>query len=416
MDEEFFRRLGLSVARGVPQMATGFVDLASLPFTMTGLLEPEEAVGSTAYLTERGLLPPPQQGIIPETVEMISGSLSPQGAATSGLLGLGSIIGAKQAGKTFGERVTHFGDVEFDPRFDPRVKEQPKIQDTKTTVEQTSNLDAPVLQLTDFEGYPFITSMSDRTAAGGLLTSINDVNLKRPVALPGGQDYMFENTDKVWASAKNPVNQIMNNARVLKEVTGRDPLFIPWRMAPTGGDFATMTGETMLSYAESALPKTVKKQIDKSIKKIAPDWKGIDSPESISQFQSLADSKRKQIKQTLDVQFRDLGGLSIGQSRLAVTDPKQFGGSDAQIMNVGRVFADKPIIDASGNPSYPKAVPGEGVGRVDRDINIFELLPRVVQDRGISQATAPSQTDIRALQMKPYAGILDEQVLRNLGY
>ena len=328
---------------------------------------------------------------------------------------MGGPMGFASAG-TIGPRITKLGDVQYDPRFDPRVKEQPRIQETTTKVEQTANLDAPTIPLTQFEGFPFITSMSDRTAAGGLLTSIDDVMLKRPVELQGGQDFMFTNPNKVWASASSPVRQIMNNAQFLREITGKDPLFIPWRMAPSGGDFAKFTGETMLSYAESALPKSVKKEIDKEIKKIAESWKGIDSPESISQYQSFSDSTRKKIKQTLDVNFREAGGLGIGQARLAVTDPKQFGGSDAQIMNIGRIFADQPIIQASGHASYPKAVPGEGLGRVDRDLNIFQLLPKVVEQRGMPSAIAPRQTDIRALQMKPYAGILDEQTLRLLGY
>ena len=98
--EELLKRLGLSVARGVPQMATGFVDLAALPFTMSGLLEPEQAVGSTAYLTSKGLLPPPQEGVIPETLEMVSGAMSPGGAGKEllgGLLGLGTMAAAKTA-------------------------------------------------------------------------------------------------------------------------------------------------------------------------------------------------------------------------------------------------------------------------------------------------------------------------------
>ena len=328
---------------------------------------------------------------------------------------MGGPMGFAPAG-TIGPRITKFADVQYDPRFDPRVKEQSKIKEMTTKVEPTANIDAPTVPLTQFEGYPFVTSMSDRTAAGGLLTSINDVNLKRPVALPGGQDFMFANPDMVWASASGPVKQIMNYSQGLRDATGKDPLFIPWRMAPSGGDFAKFTGETMLSYAESALPKATKKQIDKEIKKIVDDWKGVDSPESIAQYQALPDAKRKKIKQTLDVNFREMGGLGIGQARLAVTDPKQFAGSDAQIMNIGRVFANRPIIESSGHASYPKGVPGEGVGRVDRDINIFQLLPKVVQDRGMPSATTPRQTDIRALQMKPYGGILDEETLRLLGY
>jgi hypothetical protein len=95
MDQEYLKRLGLSIARGVPQMATGFVDLAALPFTMTGLLEPEQAFGSTAYLTSKGLLPPEQTGLLNETTEMVSSALNPAGALKGGLLALGTMAGAK---------------------------------------------------------------------------------------------------------------------------------------------------------------------------------------------------------------------------------------------------------------------------------------------------------------------------------
>jgi hypothetical protein len=85
---EVLKKLGLATARGVPQLATGFVDLAALPFTAAGLLKPEEAVGSTAYLTSKGLLPIEQKGLLGETTELLSSSLSPVGAAKAmGLLG-----------------------------------------------------------------------------------------------------------------------------------------------------------------------------------------------------------------------------------------------------------------------------------------------------------------------------------------
>jgi predicted GNAT family acetyltransferase len=86
--EETLRSLGLSASRGIPQLVTGFVDLAALPFTATGLLKPEQAVGSTAYLTSKGLLPPEQQGLLNQTTELVSGAMNPAGAAkTIGLLG-----------------------------------------------------------------------------------------------------------------------------------------------------------------------------------------------------------------------------------------------------------------------------------------------------------------------------------------
>lgn len=86
--EEILKKIGLATARGVPQLATGFVDLAALPFTMTGIMNPEQAVGSTAYLTSKGLLPQPQPGLLSETTELVSSALNPAAAIKSvGLLG-----------------------------------------------------------------------------------------------------------------------------------------------------------------------------------------------------------------------------------------------------------------------------------------------------------------------------------------
>jgi len=89
--EETLRSLGLSAARGIPQLATGFVDLAALPFTATGMLKPEQAVGSTAYLTSKGLLPPEQQGLLNQTTELLSGAMNPA-LATKAALAKGGLL------------------------------------------------------------------------------------------------------------------------------------------------------------------------------------------------------------------------------------------------------------------------------------------------------------------------------------
>jgi predicted GNAT family acetyltransferase len=89
--EETLRSLGLSAARGIPQLATGFVDLAALPFTATGLLKPEQAVGSTAYLTSKGLLPPEQQGLLNQTTELLSSAMNPA-VVTKAALAKGGLL------------------------------------------------------------------------------------------------------------------------------------------------------------------------------------------------------------------------------------------------------------------------------------------------------------------------------------
>jgi len=73
--------LGRSVARGVPQAVTGFVDLAALPFTLSGLLDPKNVVGSTDYFTARGFLPQPSQNLLGQTTELLSSAVTPAGVA-----------------------------------------------------------------------------------------------------------------------------------------------------------------------------------------------------------------------------------------------------------------------------------------------------------------------------------------------
>jgi hypothetical protein len=99
----YFRNIGQSIARGVPQLATGFVDLASLPFTATGLIRPDQAVGSTDYLTAKGLLPPKQTGFVNESAELLSGAINP----AVGLMALGATAtrGLTKAATKAGQKV-----------------------------------------------------------------------------------------------------------------------------------------------------------------------------------------------------------------------------------------------------------------------------------------------------------------------
>jgi len=308
------------------------------------------------------------------------------------------------------------GNNVFDPRFDARKLEQDRLRNLKTNVVPIYDYTIPKINLADYQDYPFITSMSDRTRTG-LLTDIDGVSLNRPVYLQGGQPYMYENPGQVWASGTKPASDIYKMANMLKETTGKDPLYIPWVMSPSGSDFANMTGETMLSYAQTVMGKDTKKGLDRQIKnRFIPDWLGIDDPASIEQFRNLSDRKRKSMKKTLlDKEFRNEGGLSIGEARLAIADPNQLNLPDASILNVGQIFPDQPLIMQSGHSAYPLGVPGQGLGAVEGGQNIFDLLLMHRLNRGIIDPSNPSRKDIRTLEMKPYAGLLDADLLKSLG-
>jgi hypothetical protein len=406
-----------------PQAFTQMFGVNRLP-NETGFAE-GAMVGDRKYGSEKGF----QQGeplALPIAVASMGAplaaptakALAPKAAsmAEDYLAKIGGIQYIAPQNKALAEAIRNKPIGDFDPRFDPRVLEKQKIATTVPVVEQINKTEIPKVSLADFEGRPFITSMSDRTAAGGDLLGVNDVMFKRPVHLYGGQDYMFNTPNQVWASAQQAVSPITKNAEMLKEVTGQNPLYIPWRMAPTSGDFAHMTGESMLGYAEAAMSRGDKKQLNTAIKDLIPNWKGVDNAESIAQYRAAPKVVRDSIMQIMDRDFRDLGSLNIGQARLSVTDPRQINAAEGGIQNVGEIFAGQPMIMKSGHPSYPRGVAGQGLGTLEREHNIFELLPNVVKERGIANPTAPAQTDLRALQMKPYAGILTANLLRQLGY
>ena len=307
------------------------------------------------------------------------------------------------------------GNNVFDPRFDDRILEQERLKNLKTTVIPINDYEPPKVSLAQYEGFPFITTMSDRTGTG-LLTDINNVVLNYPVERQGGQNFMFDNP-MVWASGKTPAEDIVELAGEFKKTTGKNPLYIPQRMTPSGGDFANMTGETMLSYAQAAMGQQGKKQLDNFVKnKYISDWKGLDDPSSIDQFRALSDKKRKSMKKQMDKYFRNEGGLSIGEARLAMADKNQLTGKDAGIMNIGQIYADEPIIPISGHRAYPSGIAGRGIGVVDKDLNIFQLLQEHSKNRGLLDPRNPTRDDRRTLEMKPYGGILTEDLLKQLGY
>jgi hypothetical protein len=418
---QFIKGLGKSVARGVPQLATGLIDLAALPLTMSGISKPEDIFMSTEYLTKRGFLPPPQTGLLNQGTELATSMLNPASAAKTGLVGLAGMVnkGNKLPTDT----------IKFDPRFDSRVREKVKLENIKPKIQSNKTQEnIPKISLENLEGRPFISSMSDRVRADGLLTGIGDVNFNNPIDMMGGQGYMFRFPNQQWASGELPVRQMDELAKLIKKNTGQNPIHIPWRMTPTGGDFSHMTGETMIAYADAAMPLKQKTKVDKLIKTLIPDWKGVSDPSSVIQYSESPDKIRKLIQKDLDIQFRELGGLGRGEARIAVSDPKQLIAQDGGLLNVGEIFADSDILfKPTQHRSYPYVLQGKGIGQLDTDKNIYELLDinkRTQLDKkgkptgkilDIDKKN-PSFDDLRSLQMKPYSGRITAELLKKLGY
>jgi hypothetical protein len=316
---------------------------------------------------------------------------------------------------------------EFDPRFYPgkkvRVKDfpekRPDVIDTNTMVPYQR------LALQDLVGRPYLTTMSDRIAAGGILEGIGNKPLAHPLRLTGGQDYMRENPGKVWASAEKVVPDMEKAANELKAEFGQSPVFLPWRMTPSGGDFAHLTGQTMLSWAAANMPKGVKKQLDKDMKQLIPDWAGVDDPKSLMQYGNLKDTQRKAVMNMMDVKYRNQGGISRTQARLAVADQSQLLSPVSGFQNVGEIDLSRGTLAGQGNPTYPFALAGEYKGTLDTDVTAMDLNPqRYARKRKKDGAfdSGPQGPDYlstreaprRAMEVGYWGGLIDEPLLKSL--
>lgn len=274
-----------------------------------------------------------------------------------------------------------FADVNPDLYGLRKTKDLPRLQASPVKKERFSVAAAPDrVSLGDYEGRPFIISMSDRSAAGDRITGIGDQDLNLPVDLQGGQDFMFSPTTGglVWASEAAPVSNIMNLARRLYEETGEKPLYLPYRMGGEGSDFATMTGETMMSYADAALGKSDKKDMNRLIGKYIPDFAGISDPEGYRQFADLLGDKRKKLQLDLSNTFgEEGGGLTLPMTRAMIADPAQLDKPSFFLQNVGEIDPTADIVTSTGHRTYSKGVPGRGVGVLADDINVAQLLPNL---------------------------------------
>lgn len=213
---ETLRKLGLAAARGVPQVATGFVDLAALPFTLTGLLRPEQAVGSTAYLTEKGLLPPEQKGLLGETTELVSSAVNPAMAGKAALAKTGLLAAPMVAG-IISPKVA---------RELPTAVNLPKTEEFVNAVQNT-----PTAQITE-EGLLLRLQRGQQPAQSG----------KESVRT--GVFYLPEGSSNArWYSKTKPGVYYGGEEKIAGETLLRNPLFVK---GATGGKVPEVAYETVV--------------------------------------------------------------------------------------------------------------------------------------------------------------------------
>jgi hypothetical protein len=308
--------------------------------------------------------------------------------------------------------------VALDPRIENRKGELAKIQNLELGVTPRATDPAPKVSIFDFEGHPFLSSMSDLSAAGDDLVSVNGVKFRVPFSRRGGQDYMFDNPGEVWAADKKPAEEHTELARRLRSKTGKDVLLLPWTMGPNSAHFSHQPRGIQYSYADAAMDGADRKALAADIKTILPNWRGFEDPQSADMFMGVTGKARGALNNLLD-KYRTRGGLGLGEATYAATDLSQLGAPITSLRNVGVIdprFAASP----SSHYSYKYGVPGQGRGVLaEENLGALALQPGLMRRLGYKtpfdfpRGVQPGvRSPLRSMQMAPQSGVLDHDTLR----
>jgi hypothetical protein len=286
----------------------------------------------------------------PANIRSTNAAFDPANKGKSALLG--GLGGAAVVGGSMTPEEAQAGPLSagarriIDPRFSGPVSSGSTRKGVLSDLEGVETTVDPRLMnigrseaLYDYEGSPYILTQSDRSAAGGVVTSVKGKEID-PVNLRGGRDFMFDpqSGDLVWASDPAVVKSMYKRALELRKLYGKDPLLLPYTMAPTGIDFATMPLDVMINYARQGMGRSDIKRLDEQIRKVIPSWKGVMNPEANAVFREVHGNKRKAVANIIDKNFRDVeGGLSIGEARAATSDAAQYMAPDGSIQNIGQI-------------------------------------------------------------------------------
>lgn len=274
-----------------------------------------------------------------------------------------------------GEVIIRPSDVGFDARYDDgRVGILDRLNKLEATYDSRGTQTANPISFEDLIGRPYVIGESDRSAAGAVVRKVNDVELKLPVNLQGGQGFALD-SGYGWASGDSIIPGLFNKTRDLADEAGMLPIKLPYRMGPQSTGFSTMPAEVMLSYNQSSMTKAQKKAVDKALKAVDPTWPGIDSPNILDHFRNLDAGVRTKFRMELNKKpIIDNGGLSLPEANLVISDAAQYEAQDRGLQSVIEIDPFKEYRKDQGiHNTYPMVAEGKMLGELIQDVNAYDV-------------------------------------------
>lgn len=267
----------------------------------------------------------------------------------------------------------------------------------------------------DLYGKVGVQVQGDRSRAGALIRQLRGIPLDDGVRLEGGPAYAQLNkelgTGAGWASMKGAASGKQKQFQRAAEATGREPVGVYSAMDLSGVDFATPVAEAMIKQLRLLRPnKAAMTSADKEIKRFAPDFVGLQSPEALAQILGRdafsmegAGQVRKAIVNTLKKAEYQNQGFPVYDDIIDAVTQREL--KDVPIGASGfTVFKARPDRSVITGPdvrmphgSYDTVIPGEYMGGLARSLPPDVVFPKTYQKHQ-ALGRNPAQTH-RSLQV-----------------
>ena len=313
------------------------------------------------------------------------------GLAALGLIPFGG--GVAKAAKVGAKKQAAIDAGLYHPIGGGKKLDVPVSEMTFRAVENTPMAPRAVINPESMQGSTLVPAIGDRTAAGRRLEAVGDIELPTPVQLEGGAEFMRTHAPygSAWASDKGVITRLGEKVRQAGE---RGEVYMPHvAMGHTSGDFSTMMADALLEQMRgSKISNTAKKEFDVEMRRVRPEWKGIDDPRSMADLNTNGAVRTAFVNAANLDYFGRRGFPDVTRTRVAITDPNLM---DVPSHSAGYTVAKmdpsgRSIVDpVAPHTTYSQQLGGQYVGGFERQIPRDVMFPDFYKSRraqGIPEA------------------------------
>lgn len=251
-----------------------------------------------------------------------------------------------------------------------------------------------------------VPAVGDRSITGFNLLDVDGVPLTNPVRMEGGNEFMRTHSPDgtIWASDQGVV-EALGKMTTDAAKDGSPVNLVYSAMGPTAVDYSTMMSEALANQIPNLkITKKAARSFDEEIRKIQPDFVGLNSPGLRDQLIKNGPLRLAFVKRMELDEFQKMGFPNVAAARKAITDPTLLdapggasGKSIGRLDPTGRVVTDP----TSPHTTYNTQLGGNYLGGLEMSVPREIMFPDFFANR--RAAGIPTAGDRRSFEVNNYS-------------